>query len=69
MEEHVYKHTRVTGTSNEGVEDAIRNAVRRTGRNVRNMRWFQVEQVRGAVEGGEVARWQVTLEIGFTVED
>ena len=66
--DHVYKTTEITGSSSEGVEAAIRNAVARTATTVRNLRWFQVTEVRGHIEGDQVAHWQVTLKIGFTLE-
>ena len=67
--DHVYKVTEVVGSSNEGVEAAVRNAIARTADSIRNLRWFEVVSVRGHVEGNAVAHWQVTVKIGFTVED
>jgi flavin-binding protein dodecin len=67
--DHVYKVTEVVGSSSEGIEAAVRNAVARTADSVRNLRWFEVASVRGHVEGNAVAHWQVTVKIGFTVED
>lgn len=69
MEDHVYKSIHITGTSSTSQEEAIRNAVRRAGRTVHNLRWFEVMETRGAIEGGEVAHWQVSLKIGFTLDD
>lgn len=66
--DHVYKITEVTGSSSEGLEAAIRNAIARTATSVRNLRWFEVTEMRGHVEGDAVAHWQVTLKIGFTVD-
>jgi dodecin len=66
--DHVYKITEVTGSSSEGLEAAIRNAIARTATSVRNLRWFEVTEMRGHVEGEAVAHWQVTLKIGFTVD-
>lgn len=69
MTEHVYKKVELTGTSHEGVEDAVRNAIARASRTVHNMRWFEVVDIRGHIDGGEVAHWQVTVKIGFTLDD
>lgn len=67
--DHVYKVTEVVGSSREGVEAAVRNAIARIADSVRNLRWFEVVSVRGHVEGNAVAHWQVTVKVGFTVED
>lgn len=69
MSEHVYKLIELTGSSKTSIEDAIQNAITRASKTIRNMRWFQVVETRGYIEGGQVAYWQVTLKIGFTVED
>jgi hypothetical protein len=58
----------LVGTSGASVSDAIQNAVTRAAGTVRNIRWFEVVQVRGEVAGGKVARYQVTLKVGFTLE-
>lgn len=68
MAEHVYKTVELVGSSTTSVEDAIRNAIARAGRTLRNLRWFEVVETRGHIEGGRVAHWQVTLKIGFTLE-
>jgi dodecin len=69
MSEHVYKIVELTGSSPNSLEDAIRNAVSRAGRTIRDMRWFEVIETRGHIEGGTVSHFQVTIKIGFTVED
>lgn len=69
MDDHVYKLIELTGSSRTSIEDAIKNAVTKAGKTIRNMRWFQVVDTRGYIEGDRVAYWQVTLKIGFTVED
>ena len=66
--DNVYKKLEITGSSTESVEDAVRTAIRRTGENVDHLRWFEVDEIRGHIAGGEVAHWQVTIRIGFTVE-
>ena len=68
MSDHVYKKINLTGSSTESVDDAIRRAVSKASESVRNMRWFEVEEIRGHIEGGEVAHFQVTLKVGFTLE-
>jgi dodecin len=68
-DEPVYKLIELTGTSSTSLEDAIQNAIAKAARTVRLMRWFQVTEIRGAVDGTAVSAWQVTLKIGFTVED
>jgi flavin-binding protein dodecin len=69
MTEHVYKMVELVGTSGSSVSDAIQIAITRATATVRNVRWFEVVQVRGEVADGKVARYQVTLKIGFTLED
>lgn len=69
MSEHIYKHIELTGSSTVSIEDAIQNAIGRAARSVRNMRWFHVTETRGYIEDGAVAYYQVTLKIGFTLED
>jgi flavin-binding protein dodecin len=69
MSQHIYKTIELVGSSTSGVEDAVRGAVAKAAETVRNLRWFQVTETRGHIEGGKVAHWQVTLKIGFTLED
>ena len=69
MDDHVYKKIELTGSSTKGMEDAIRNAIARAGKTLRNMRWFEVVETRGYLEGNEVAYWQVTVKVGFTLEE
>lgn len=68
MSERVFKLIELTGTSSTSIEDAIQNAVSRAGRTLRDLRWFQVTEIRGAIADGQVAQWQVTLKIGFAVD-
>ena len=68
MSDHVYKKIELVGSSPNGFEDAIKNALARAEKTVRNMRWFEVTETRGDVENGKVGHWQVTLKIGFTLE-
>ena len=69
MDDHVYKLLELVGTSKESVSDAIETAIKRASTTVRNIRWFEVVQVRGGVAEGKVAHYQVTLKIGFTLDD
>jgi hypothetical protein len=68
MSQHIYKTIELVGSSTVGVEDAIRKAIAKAAETVRNLRWFEVTETRGHIEGGQVAHWQVTLKIGFTLE-
>lgn len=68
MSDHVYKHIELTGSSDESMDDAVRNAVARAAKTVHNMRWFQVRDTRGHIENGQVSHWQVTIEVGFTLD-
>ena len=69
MSEHVYKTIEVTGSSETGTDQAVRNAVRRAAKTIHDLRWFQVIETRGEIREGDVAHWQVTMKIGFTLED
>lgn len=69
MTEHVYKSVELTGSSKTSSDDAIKTAIARASKTIRDIRWFHVTDTRGHVEGGKVAYWQVTLKIGFTLED
>jgi dodecin len=69
MSEHVYKVVELTGSSHKSMEDAVRNAIERAGRTLRNLRWFEVTETRGHIEGGTINHWQVTLKVGFTLDD
>lgn len=69
MSDHVYKTIDLVGSSDVGIEDAVERALRRASRTVRNMRWFEVTEMRGTVENREVGHWQVSLKVGFTLED
>ena len=68
MNDHVYKHIMVTGSSPDSIDAAIRNAVHTAGKTVHGMRWFEMRDVRGHIDGNDVRHWQVTVEIGFTLD-
>lgn len=69
MPNNVYKHIELTGTSSASVEDAVQSAIARASKTVRNIRWMQIIETRGHVEGGKVVQWQVTIKAGFTLEE
>jgi len=69
MSDHVYKIIELTGSSETSSDDAIRRAVDQASRTVRHMRWFEVVETRGHIEEGNIAHWQVTIRVGFTLED
>ncbi len=68
MTEHVYRLTEVVGSSSTSIDDAVREAIRKTAQTVRNVEWFQVAEIRGQVADGDADCFQVTVEIGFRVE-
>jgi flavin-binding protein dodecin len=69
MEDHVYRVIEITGSSHTGIEDAIQAAIGRASKTLRNLRWFEVIQMRGQIENGKANYFQVVLKIGFTIDD
>ncbi|MEV7242448.1 dodecin [Streptomyces sp. NPDC093248] len=69
MSNHTYRVTEIVGTSHEGLDQAIRNAIARADQTLRNLDWFEVTQVRGQIENGRVEHYQVGLKVGFRIED
>ena len=69
MSDHVYKIVELVGSSPTGIEDAIQCAIARASSTVDNIRWFEVLETRGHVEGGKVSHYQVTIKVGFTVKE
>ena len=69
MKDHVYKLIELTGTSTTSIEDAVDKAIRRANKTIKNLRWFQVVETRGNINKGKVEHWQVTIKVGFSVED
>lgn len=67
--DHVYKSIELTGSSTTGVDDAVRNAVAKASKSLHNLRWFEVTEIRGGIEGGDVSHWQVTMKVGFTLDE
>ena len=68
MSQHVYKHIELTGSSEEGIQQAIESAITKASESLHGMRWFEVTDTRGHVEHGRVSHWQVTLKVGFTLD-
>ncbi len=68
MSNHVYKHIELTGSSPVSIEDAVGGAIAKAHETVHNIQWFSVKETRGHVVDGKVAHWQVTIDIGFTLE-
>jgi len=66
--DHVYKILELVGSSESSIEDAIKNAISRASKTVREMKWFEVVQTRGHIENGAVRHYQVTLRVGFTLD-
>jgi len=69
MSDHIYKKIEMTGSSPQSIEQAVRNAVDKAGQTVRNMRWFEVVETRGHIDNRQIAHWQVTIKVGFTLDD
>ena len=69
MSEHSYKVIELVGSSHDGIESAIRNAVARAAETTRNLDWFEVTETRGWITDGQVGHFQVTMKIGFRLDD
>jgi flavin-binding protein dodecin len=69
MSDHVYKTIELTGSSTSSSDEAVRNALARAAKTIRGMRWFQVLECRGHIERDRIDHWQVTIKVGFTLED
>ncbi|MGW0822922.1 dodecin [Streptomyces sp. NPDC002845] len=69
MSDHVYRVTEIVGSSQEGIDQAVRNGIARASQSLRRLDWFEVTQVRGHIENGEIAHYQVGLKVGFRLED
>ena len=69
MSKHVYKQNEVTGSSDKSIEDAVQLALAKAAESVRNMRWFEVVDIRGHVADQRLGHWQVTVKVGFTLDD
>jgi flavin-binding protein dodecin len=69
MANRTYVKNEIVGTSTTDVNDAIRNGIKRASQTLRHLDWFELVEVRGAVMDGEVMHYQVTLKVGFRLED
>ena len=69
MPDHVYKSVEITGSSRISSDDAIKKAVARAAKTLHKLRWFEVVEVRGHIEADAVAHWQVTVKVGFSLEE
>ncbi|MAQ18482.1 MAG: dodecin flavoprotein [Sandaracinus sp.] len=68
MSENTYKMIKLAGSSTDSIEDAIQNAITKSGESIDHLRWFEVQETRGHIENGKVAHYQVVIEVGFTIE-
>lgn len=68
MSDHVYKKIELTGSSSQGTDDAVRNAIAKAGESLENLDWFEVIDTRGYIEKGQVTYWQVTIKVGFRLK-
>lgn len=69
MADNIYRKTEIVGTSETSVDDAIQGAIKRAAETLRQIGWFEVSEIRGHVENGEIGHYQVTLKVGFALED
>lgn len=69
MSEHVYKMLELVGSSKQSSDDAVRNAIAKAAKTVKHMDWFEVIETRGHLSNDAIAHWQVTIKVGFRVDD
>ena len=69
MENHTYKLIELTGTSQKSMDDAIKNAIEKASKTVHDLRWFRVTESSGRIENGKVTQWQITMKVGFTLNE
>jgi flavin-binding protein dodecin len=69
MADHTYRVTEIVGTSGSSIDDAIRNGIGRAAQTLRNLDWFETTEIRGHIADGEVAHYQVTMKVGFRLDD
>jgi flavin-binding protein dodecin len=69
MSDHIYKKIELVGSSPDGIEDAVQNALSKASKSLRNLRWFEVLETRGQIENSKIGHWQVTIEVGFTLDE
>lgn len=69
MSDHIYKKIELVGSSPNSIEEAVKNAIDKAAKSVHNMRWLEVVETRGHIEDGKVAHWQVTVKVGFKLDE
>ena len=69
MSDHIYKSLELTGSSTKNIEDAVSKGIARASKTLENLKWFQITEVRGHIEDNKVAHWQVTMKVGFTLNE
>jgi flavin-binding protein dodecin len=69
MSNHIYKKIELVGSSPNSIEEAVQNAVAKAAQSLRNLRWVEVVETRGQIDNDRIAHWQVTIKVGFTLED
>ncbi|MCK5859445.1 dodecin [Abyssibacter sp.] len=67
--DHTYKIIEIVGSSHDGIEDAVRTGIKRASKNVDALKWFEVSELRGWIDNGDVGHWQVKMKLGFTLKD
>ena len=69
MPDHIYKTIELTGSSTSSIEEAVDKAIAKVSKTIHNLRWFKVDDIRGVIEGNAVSHWQVTMKVGFTIDE
>ncbi len=69
MSNHIYKKIELVGSSPNSIEEAVQNAISKASESLRNLRWFEIVETRGQIDSDRVAHWQVTIKVGFTLEE
>lgn len=69
MSDHTYKKIELTGSSKISMQEAIENAISKASQSIHDMRWFEVIETRGHIDAGKIAHWQVTIKVGFTLDE
>jgi flavin-binding protein dodecin len=69
MPGHIYKSLELTGSSAVSIDDAVQTAIGKAAKTIRKLRWFEVQQIRGHIEDDKVAHWQVSMKVGFALDD
>ncbi len=69
MPDHIYKTIELTGSSTSSIEEAVDKAIAKVSKTIHNLRWFKVDEIRGTIEGSAVSHWQVTMKVGFTIDE